>query len=154
MSSLRVIHRDLAARNVLVCDNKLVKVSDFGLSRDVYENNIYCKQGAGRLPMRWMALESLTHQIYTTESDVWSFGVLLWEIVTFGQYPYPEVSNADLLTFLKKGQRMVKPPHCGTELYRIMLDCWKENPKNRPTFTELKETLDDLLEDALNYVKM
>lgn len=154
LSKLRVLHRDLAARNVLVCDNKLVKVSDFGLSRDVYQNNVYWKQGGGKLPIRWMALESITHQKYTTQSDVWSFGVLLWEIVTLGEYPYSEVNNADLLSFLKNGYRMKKPPHCGIELYQIMMNCWKEKPKDRPTFTELRKQLETLLEDAFNYVKL
>lgn len=154
MSKLRVLHRDLAARNVLVCENKLVKVSDFGLSRDVYQNNVYCKLGGGKLPIRWMALESITHQRYTTQSDVWSFGVLLWEIVTLGEHPYPEVGNGDLVNFLKSGYRMAKPPHCGMELYEIMLKCWRENPKERPTFTEIRKRLEMLLEDALNYVKL
>lgn len=138
----------------MVCDNKLVKVSDFGLSRDVYQNNVYCKLGGGKLPIRWMALESITHQRYTTQSDVWSFGILLWEIVTLGEYPYPEISNTDLLNFLKSGYRMEKPSHCGIELYQMMLDCWKENPKERPTFMDVRKRLEMLLEDALNYVKL
>lgn len=138
----------------MVCDNKLVKVSDFGLSRDVYQNNIYWKEGGGKLPIRWMAIESITHQIYTTKSDVWSFGVLLWEIVTLGEYPYSEVHNTDLVNFLKNGYRMEKPSHCGVELYQIMLKCWKDNPKERPTFRELRKQLEVLLEDALHYVKL
>lgn len=147
-----MLHRDLAARNVLVLDNKVVKVSDFGLSRDVYQNNVYCKKGSGKLPIRWMAPESITHQRYTTHSDVWSFGVLLWEIVTLGEYPYPEIHNADLLKFLQNGHRMQKPRNCGDEVYQIMLTCWKENPKERPTFTALKEQLETLLQDAANYL--
>lgn len=101
-----------------------------------------------------MALESITHQTYTTQSDVWSFGILLWEIVTMGEYPYPGVSNADLLDLLKKGYRMEKPPHCDCELYNIMLNCWKVNPKERPTFTELKKQLEALLEDTVDYIKL
>lgn len=139
---------------MLVLDNKLVKVSDFGLSRDVYQDNVYLKQGDGRLPIRWMAPESITHQIYTTQSDVWSFGILLWEIVTLGQHPYPEISNANLLRFILSGHRMQKPPHCGVELYEIMLRCWEKNPKQRPTFTELRTQLEALLEDAIHYVKL
>lgn len=113
---MRVIHRDLAARNVLVCDNKVVKVSDFGLSRDVYQDDIYCKLTGGKLPIRWMAIESLTHQVYTTQSDVWSFGVLLWEIVTLGEHPYPEVNTFSLLERLKNGYRMQCPENCNEEL--------------------------------------
>jgi tyrosine-protein kinase receptor torso len=111
-----VVHRDLAARNVLVCENHTVKVSDFGLSRDVYQDNVYCKSGGGKLPIRWMALESLTHQRYTTQSDVWSFGILLWEIATLGSTPYVGVHSSDLLTFLKNGNRLKCPPSCSSDL--------------------------------------
>lgn len=116
LSSLKLIHRDLAARNVLICDDNTVKISDFGLSRDVYHDKVYCKTTGGKLPLRWMALESMTHQVYTTQSDVWSFGILLWEIVTLGSTPYPGVSTGDLLPLLKSGYRMEKPTNCSKEL--------------------------------------
>ncbi|CAH1365005.1 unnamed protein product [Tenebrio molitor] len=154
LAKTRVVHRDLAARNVLVCENHTVKVSDFGLSRDVYQDNVYCKSGGGKLPIRWMALESLTHQRYTTQSDVWSFGILLWEIATLGSTPYVGVHSSDLLTFLKNGNRLKCPPSCSSDLYAIMQNCWKASPKNRPTFTEICKSLEGLLENVSQYLQL
>ncbi|XP_044006322.1 tyrosine-protein kinase receptor torso-like [Aphidius gifuensis] len=146
LSMNRIVHRDLAARNVLVCSDKTVKISDFGLSRDVYQENIYRKQGNGKLPIKWMAIEALTHQIYTTKSDVWSYGILLWEIVTLGCSPYPDISTSIVLELLKEGYRMPRPQNCGIELYEIMRSCWNTRPRCRPTFTKLKQDMDKLLE--------
>ncbi|XP_076665883.1 tyrosine-protein kinase receptor torso-like [Andrena cerasifolii] len=145
LSSNRIIHRDLAARNVLVCADRIVKISDFGLSRDIYQENLYKKQGNGKLPVKWMAIEALTHQIYTTYSDVWSFGILLWEIITMGAIPYPGISTNVILKLVKSGYRMERPPSCGVELYDIMYSCWHVRSQSRPTFTRLKESLDKLL---------
>ncbi|XP_069683137.1 tyrosine-protein kinase receptor torso-like [Periplaneta americana] len=148
LSINRVVHRDLAARNVLVCADKTIKISDFGLSRDVYEENVYRKKGSGRLPVKWMAFESLLQQVYTTQSDVWSFGILLWEIVTLGGNPYPGISTNKLFGLLRDGYRMECPANCSKELYDIMLACWQAKPKDRPTFVELHKMLDDLLENS------
>ncbi|KAK9880544.1 hypothetical protein WA026_011781 [Henosepilachna vigintioctopunctata] len=153
LSNQKVLHRDLAARNILMCEKKRLKVSDFGLSRDVYMDSVYCKTTVGRLPIRWMALESLTHQIYTTQSDVWSFGVLLWEIVSFGGIPYPGIETCELLKFLKRGDRMTKPPYCSDNIYSIMTDCWKESPNDRPTFRSLKKSFDLLLTSETDYLE-
>ncbi|XP_020294315.1 tyrosine-protein kinase receptor torso-like isoform X2 [Pseudomyrmex gracilis] len=145
LSSNRIVHRDLAARNVLVRSDKVVKISDFGLSRDIYQENVYRKKGNGKLPLKWMAIEALTHQIYSTYSDVWAFGILLWEIVTLGATPYPGTPTNKILEVLKSGYRMERPQNCGQELYNIMYSCWNARPQSRPTFTELKQSLDQLL---------
>lgn len=146
----KVVHRDLAARNVLVCYNKIVKISDFGLSRDVYQENLYRKTGTGKLPIKWLALESLTHQVYTSQSDVWSYGILLYEICTLGGNPYPSLSTSDLIMELKRGYRMEKPDSCSKELYELMLSCWSALPIDRPAFTTINKRLEELMQNSIN----
>ncbi|XP_055631009.1 tyrosine-protein kinase receptor torso-like isoform X2 [Toxorhynchites rutilus septentrionalis] len=140
----KVVHRDLAARNVLVCANRTVRISDFGLSRDVYQENLYRKSGRGKLPIKWLALESLTHQIYTSQSDVWSYGILLYEICTLGGNPYPLLSTGELIAELKKHYRMEKPSGCSEELYGLMLSCWNALPIERPNFSSIQRRLEEL----------
>ncbi|XP_016968442.1 tyrosine-protein kinase receptor torso [Drosophila biarmipes] len=138
----KVVHRDLAARNVLISLDRSIKIADFGLSRDVYHENVYRKSGgSGKLPIKWLALESLTHQVYTSQSDVWSFGVLLYEITTLGGMPYPSVSPSDLLQLLRQGHRMKRPEGCSHEMFSLMEKCWSSLPSHRPTFSSLKERL-------------
>ncbi|XP_049876819.1 tyrosine-protein kinase receptor torso-like [Pectinophora gossypiella] len=144
----RVVHRDLAARNILVTGDRTLKIADFGLSRDVYQENQYKQKGNGKMPVKWMALESLTHRIYTTQSDVWSFGVVVWEVVTVGGAPYPEVPAARLPRLLKAGYRMPRPNNCSKQLYDLMMSCWRARPRERPTFAELHHKLDELLNNA------
>ncbi|XP_017061493.1 tyrosine-protein kinase receptor torso [Drosophila ficusphila] len=138
----KVVHRDLAARNVLISLDRSIKIADFGLSRDVYHENVYRKSGgSGKLPIKWLALESLTHQVYTSQSDVWSFGVLLYEITTLGGMPYPSVSPSDLLQLLRQGHRMKRPEGCSDEMFALMESCWSSVPSHRPTFSGLKQRL-------------
>ncbi|XP_055838653.1 tyrosine-protein kinase receptor torso isoform X2 [Episyrphus balteatus] len=138
----KVVHRDLAARNVLVSADRTVKIADFGLSRDVYQENVYKKTGNGKLPIKWLALESMTHQVYTSQSDVWSFGILLYEIITLGGIPYPSIPTNRLIHLLKTGYRMEKPKNCSQGLYNLMMACWNFNPAERPNFTEIINILD------------
>lgn len=138
----KIVHRDLAARNVLVCSDKTVKISDFGLSRDIYIDNIYMRSTSGRLPVKWLALESITDQIYTSQSDVWSYGILLYEIITLGSTPYPKVSIDYLVDYLKFGNRMTKPYNCSQTFYDLMFACWHYMPCDRPTFSEIGSKID------------
>ncbi|XP_050550733.1 tyrosine-protein kinase receptor torso isoform X2 [Spodoptera frugiperda] len=148
LAANRVVHRDLAARNILVTADRTLKIADFGLSRDVYEENQYKQKGNGKMPIRWMALESLTRRIYTTQSDVWSFGVVVWEVATVGGSPYAAVPAARLPRLLRAGYRMPRPNNCSPQLYDIMLSCWRTHPRDRPTFADLHQRLDELLNSA------
>uniref|UniRef100_A0A669BF26 Fibroblast growth factor receptor n=1 Tax=Oreochromis niloticus TaxID=8128 RepID=A0A669BF26_ORENI len=145
LASKKCIHRDLAARNVLVTDDSVMKIADFGLARDIHHIDYYKKTTNGRLPVKWMAPEALFDRIYTHQSDVWSFGVLLWEIFTLGGSPYPGVPVEELFKLLKEGHRMDKPSTCTHELYMMMRDCWHAVPSQRPTFKQLVEDLDRAL---------
>ncbi|XP_040217893.1 fibroblast growth factor receptor 2 isoform X3 [Rana temporaria] len=145
LASQKCIHRDLAARNVLVTENNVMKIADFGLARDVNNIDYYKKTTNGRLPVKWMAPEALFDRVYTHQSDVWSFGVLMWEIFTLGGSPYPGIPVEELFKLLKEGHRMDKPANCTNELYMMMRDCWQANPSNRPTFKQLVEDLDRIL---------
>nr|XP_037286398.1 tyrosine-protein kinase receptor torso-like [Rhipicephalus microplus] len=151
LSSKRVVHRDLAARNVLLVSEHHAKIADLGLSRDTYEEGVYRKQGTGLLPARWMALESLSHMTYTTMSDVWSFGVLLWEVASLGAAPYAGVANHQLLDFLTAGHRLTKPVNCPQETYDLMTSCWNASPICRPTFSAIVSRLDGILEQSQEY---
>lgn len=152
LSDMKLVHRDLAARNILLASEKVIKISDFGLSRDVYEGDTYLKKSKGPVPVKWMAIESLEDHIYTTRSDVWAFGIVLWEIVTLGASPYPGIVPERLFHLLKAGYRMEKPKNCSDDLYRIMRSCWRESPHQRPSFKNLVEKFDKMLQDTTPYV--
>ncbi|XP_067292972.1 hepatocyte growth factor receptor isoform X2 [Pseudorasbora parva] len=139
LASKKFVHRDLAARNCMLDESYIVKVADFGLARDVYDKEYYSvhnKHGV-KLPVKWMALESLQTHKFTTKSDVWSFGVLLWELMTRGAPPYSDVNSFDITVFLLQGRRLLQPEFCPDALYNVMIECWHPKPERRPTFSEL-----------------
>ncbi|XP_071202407.1 tyrosine-protein kinase receptor Tie-1 isoform X6 [Salvelinus alpinus] len=151
LSDKQFIHRDLAARNVLVGDNLVAKIADFGLSRG---EEVYVKKTMGRLPVRWMAIESLNYSVYTTKSDVWSFGVLLWEIVSLGGTPYCGMTCAELYEKLPQGYRMEQPRNCDDEVYELMRQCWRDRPYERPPFSQISVQLNRMQEARKAYVNM
>nr|XP_055041614.1 vascular endothelial growth factor receptor 2 [Misgurnus anguillicaudatus] len=160
LASRKCIHRDLAARNILLSENNVVKICDFGLARDVYKDPDYVRKGDARLPLKWMAPETIFDRVYTTQSDVWSFGVLLWEIFSLGASPYPGVCiDESFCRRLKEGTRMRAPDYATPDIYQTMLDCWLDRPKERPTFTQLVEHLGNLLQasaqqDGKDYIPL
>ena len=134
------VHRDLAARNILVGENVICKVADFSLARVIHED-IYEGHKGERIPIKWTAPEAAISKRFTIKSDVWSFGVVLYEI-TYGRFPYHRMTNAQVLEALQQGYRMPHPVGCPDKLYDIMLDCWREEPANRPTFETLQWQLE------------
>ncbi|KAM6084577.1 tyrosine-protein kinase Mer isoform 1-T1 [Theristicus caerulescens] len=147
LSSRQFLHRDLAARNCMLRDDMMVCVADFGLSKKIYSGDYYRQGRIAKMPVKWIAIESLADRIYTTKSDVWAFGVTMWEIATRGMTPYPGVQNHEIYEYLFHGQRLKKPEDCLDELYEIMSACWRADPAARPTFSELKVHLEKLLEN-------
>ncbi|CAH1271027.1 RET [Branchiostoma lanceolatum] len=154
LARLKIVHRDIAARNVVISDRKVAKIADFGLSRDVYVSSAYQRTNQGGeeelLPLKWMAVESLRDGVYTCESDVWSYGVLLWEIASFGEEPryaggpmHPDVCT--MLELLRKGVRLQQPHNCPMSVYKIIRSCWIVDPSKRPTPVELNKKIDQLM---------
>ncbi|XP_034540942.1 insulin-like growth factor 1a receptor [Notolabrus celidotus] len=146
LNANKFVHRDLAARNCMVAEDFTVKIGDFGMTRDIYETDYYRKGGKGLLPVRWMSPESLKDGVFTTMSDVWSFGVVLWEIATLAEQPYQGMTNEQVLRFVMEGGLLDKPDNCPDMLFELMRMCWQYNPKMRPSFLEIinsiKEDLD------------
>lgn len=136
LASHHFIHRDLAARNVLVGDGLTIKISDFGLSRDIYSSDYYRVQSKSLLPVRWMPPESILYGKFTTDSDVWSFGVVLWEVFSFGLQPYFGYSNQEVIEMIRSRQILPQPEDCPARIYGLMVECWHEMPSRRPSFRE------------------
>uniref|UniRef100_A0A8B9KN21 Tyrosine-protein kinase receptor TYRO3 n=1 Tax=Astyanax mexicanus TaxID=7994 RepID=A0A8B9KN21_ASTMX len=144
LSSKNIIHRDLAARNCMLNESMTVCVADFGLSKKIYSGDYYRQGSVSKLPVKWIALESLADNVYTTQSDVWAFGVTMWEIMARGQTPYPGVENSEIYEYLIKGERLKQPPDCPDDIYEIMHSCWSPVPKCRPSFQHLIAQLESL----------
>ncbi|EFA02828.2 insulin-like receptor isoform X1 [Tribolium castaneum] len=141
LSVKKFVHRDLAARNCMVAADRTVKIGDFGMARDIYETDYYRKGTAGLLPIRWMAPESLADGVFTTDSDVWSYGVVLWEMATLAELPYQGLGAEEVLQFVTSGRTLDMPPQCSDLLHKIMSACWKWRPNDRPTFFSIVDEL-------------
>ncbi|XP_010969771.1 tyrosine-protein kinase Fer isoform X2 [Camelus ferus] len=140
LESKNCIHRDLAARNCLVGENNVLKISDFGMSRQE-DGGVYSSSGLKQIPIKWTAPEALNYGRYSSESDVWSFGILLWETFSLGVCPYPGMTNQQAREQVERGYRMSAPQHCPEDIFKIMMKCWDYKPENRPKFTELQKEL-------------
>nr|AAS79436.1 vascular endothelial growth factor receptor [Podocoryna carnea] len=145
LQSQKCVHRDLAARNVLVGPDYIMKIADFGLARDIYKDEFYLKETTGLLPVKWMAPESLFDKVYTSMSDIWSYGIVLWEAFTLGGSPYPGLPTEDLFGFLEDGKRMERPEICPKSVFEIMSDCWTKSPYDRPMFSQIYDRLTNVL---------
>ncbi|XP_026145163.1 focal adhesion kinase 1-like isoform X5 [Carassius auratus] len=146
LESKRFVHRDIAARNVLVSSTDCVKLGDFGLSRYM-EDCSYYKASKGKLPIKWMAPESINFRRFTSASDVWMFGVCMWEILMLGIKPFQGVKNNDVIGRIENGERLAMPQNCPPTLYSLMTKCWAYDPSKRPRFTELKTQLSTILDE-------
>ncbi|CAH3172696.1 unnamed protein product, partial [Porites evermanni] len=146
LATMKVVHRDLAARNILVGENQVCKISDFGLARGV-KGDIYVRTSQARLPVKWMPPESLFHGESSTMSDVWSYGIVLWEVFTIGDSPYPGFNSQKVTSLIEKGYRMQRPVHISEELFSVLTECWAENPKERPSFQWICAAVKRLMKD-------
>eukprot|EP00039_Didymoeca_costata_P011283 m.157639 g.157639 ORF g.157639 m.157639 type:complete len:718 (-) comp15121_c3_seq3:65-2218(-) len=150
LETVGCVHRDVAARNVLLSNDMVAKITDFGLSREVYHELYYEQKSARQLPVRWMAYETLTVGKSSIKSDVWAYGVFLWELATLADTPYPNLAGGrEIVEYLDKGMRLKQPEGCPNDLYNLMSTCWLTAARERPTFHELDEQLKGILGSAL-----
>ncbi|XP_067086235.1 ephrin type-B receptor 3-like isoform X8 [Osmerus mordax] len=151
LSDMNYVHRDLAARNILVNSNLVCKVSDFGLSRfleDDPADPTYTSSLGGKIPIRWTAPEAIAYRKFTSASDVWSYGIVMWEVMSYGERPYWDMSNQDVINAVEQDYRLPPPMDCPTALHQLMLDCWVKERNLRPKFSQIVATLDKLIRNA------
>ncbi|VDL89338.1 unnamed protein product [Schistocephalus solidus] len=148
IEAMRIIHRDVAARNVLVANETCVKLADFGMARQLGELDYYVAEPGRKVPIKWMAPESLQSRIFSSASDVWMFGVCMWEILSFGLKPFSNLTNAEAVEHVANGERLSRPAICIPILYRLMLECWLKDPVLRPTFASLQPKLREILSEV------
>jgi serine/threonine protein kinase len=152
LSSKHFVHRDLAARNCLLGQDLTAKIGDFGLSRDIYEKHYYRSKNKRPLPYKWMAPECIERGLFSIQTDIWSFGVLFWEILDRGSDPYPTIENSNILQYIKSGNRLPKPTYCSETLYKLITQCWSHVPHYRPSFPYISHfisiTLNDINEES------
>uniref|UniRef100_A0A6Q2ZK40 Ephrin type-B receptor 3 n=1 Tax=Esox lucius TaxID=8010 RepID=A0A6Q2ZK40_ESOLU len=151
LSDMNYVHRDLAARNILVNSNLVCKVSDFGLSRfleDDATDPTYTSSLGGKIPIRWTAPEAIAYRKFTSASDVWSYGIVMWEVMSYGERPYWDMSNQDVINAVEQDYRLPPPMDCPTALHQLMLDCWVKERNLRPKFSQIVATLDKLIRNA------
>ncbi|XP_058117772.1 platelet-derived growth factor receptor alpha-like [Anopheles ziemanni] len=153
LASKNVFHGDLAARNILLCEKNVVKISDFGLARVFNHGTYYKKTSKDRVPFKWLSLESMSNQKYSVQSDVWAYGVLLWELFSLGTNPYPGVPvDEHFYDLLKGGYRMPKPQYASEAVYNLMFSCWNEDPNLRPSFPRLSHVFHQMLPNSMRIV--
>ncbi|XP_033006013.1 ephrin type-B receptor 1 isoform X3 [Lacerta agilis] len=148
LAEMNYVHRDLAARNILVNSNLVCKVSDFGLSRYLQDDTsdpTYTSSLGGKIPVRWTAPEAIAYRKFTSASDVWSYGILMWEVMSFGERPYWDMSNQDVINAIEQDYRLPPPMDCPAALHQLMLDCWQKDRNTRPRFAEIVNTLDKMI---------
>lgn len=153
LASKNCIHRDLAARNILLTHGRITKICDFGLARDIKNDSNYVVKGNARLPVKWMAPESIFNCVYTFESDVWSYGIFLWELFSLGSSPYPGMPvDSKFYKMIKEGFRMLSPEHAPAEMYDIMKTCWDADPLKRPTFKQIVQLIEKQISESTNHI--
>ncbi|XP_050527207.1 tyrosine-protein kinase receptor-like [Daktulosphaira vitifoliae] len=152
LENLHFIHRDIAARNCLLSTTgrgRITKIADFGMSRDVYRNEYYRKDGQAMLPIKWMPTESLVDGVFNSKTDIWSYGITFWEIMTYGSMPYTGMTNKETMNYVMRGGRLARPGICPEPVYKLMSSCWKTNPENRPTFEAIRNKLRLFIQDPV-----
>uniref|UniRef100_A0A914QU78 Protein kinase domain-containing protein n=1 Tax=Panagrolaimus davidi TaxID=227884 RepID=A0A914QU78_9BILA len=152
LAEKKMIHRDIACRNILLKENNIAKLSDFGLCCTSDENGCFKDFSNKKFPLKWLSIEALTESIFSEKSDVWAFGILCWEAFSYGSIPYSTILNSEMIGFLQGGNRLSKPSDAPTYIYELMLHCWDKCVERRPVFTDICKGIRIMLEvETLNY---